>query len=213
MSRRRFLLAATAAAAIALGAAAFGYARGSANEITACVESDGGGLYVASSCPGRSLTWNKEGPQGPPGPIGAQGPAGPAGPPGPPGPIGPAGPAGPGRAYLYVVHERRTAANRDWTKRMSVPCSSGQTAVAGGAEILPSAGEFSPLDSPLSLVQNRPLVANGKPYGWIATATGHGFAARGGGATSPLAFALRVFAICASPIRVGRTVGSASQTR
>jgi hypothetical protein len=85
--------------------------------------------------------------------------------------------------------------------------------MAGGAEILPSGGEFSPLDSPLSLAQNRPLVANGKPYGWIATATGHGFAAKSGGVTNPIPFALRVYVICASPIRVGRAVGNASQTR
>jgi hypothetical protein len=95
---------------------------------------------------------------------------------------------------------------------MSVTCPRGQTAIAGGAEVVTPDGQFSPLDSPLSLAQNRPLVSGGKPYGWIATATGHAFAATDGHVVAPVPFALRVYVICASPIRVGRPVGSATTT-
>ena len=91
----RFVVAVAAAMAAVfgiLGAAAFSYAHNAANnEITACVSDDGGGLYVAKSCPGDSLTWNKEGLPGPQGPPGAPGPAGPQGPAGPAGAAGAAG--------------------------------------------------------------------------------------------------------------------------
>jgi hypothetical protein len=108
------LLAAFLAASFGgLGAAAFSYAGESDNEITACVESDGGGLYLAEKCAGRSLTWNK---QGPVGPAGQPGPAGPVGPAGPPGPQGVPGVAG------------KDALVQAWLNRRPIP--TGLTAVA-----------------------------------------------------------------------------------
>lgn len=64
-------------------------------EIRACVNASDGHLYIASRCPGESLTWNQEGPPGPQGPAGPAGPMGTQGPQGVPGQPGPQGPPGP----------------------------------------------------------------------------------------------------------------------
>jgi hypothetical protein len=52
------------------------WARGTATEITACVEPRTGYLVYERSCGGASLTWSQQGPAGPQGQAGPQGPKG-----------------------------------------------------------------------------------------------------------------------------------------
>ncbi len=132
--RRRLLTALAVAAVGALGAAAFGYARGSADEITACVESDGGALYLAEKCPGQSLTWNRQGPVGPTGPAGPPGPAGPAGAAGPPGPQGVPGKSGKDAAVEAWLNRRQTPTGG--TAVASVALRRGRYVLIGKAEVL-----------------------------------------------------------------------------
>ncbi len=140
----------------ALAMSALSYARsGASEEITACVESDGGGLYLAEKCPGRSLTWNKQGPPGPQGPPGSQGPAGPQGPPGPPGTSGSTVAA----PRLTVVAQRLDVGD---SQNGVARCPALSSAIGGGAAI---EGENSTyLYSP----QNSfPLLSPaGRPIGW-----------------------------------------------
>jgi hypothetical protein len=74
-----------ASALVAVGALVGGgavWARGTASEISACVEPRTGYLVYGRSCGGASLTWNQQGPAGPQGQAGPQGAAGPKGDPG-----------------------------------------------------------------------------------------------------------------------------------
>jgi hypothetical protein len=90
---------------VALGALLGGgivWARGSASQITACIEPRTGYLVSGSGCGGHVLTWNTDGParpKGEAGPAGPKGDPGPSGPPGPPGSKGAQGPAGPSVAW------------------------------------------------------------------------------------------------------------------
>ena len=87
--RKPFRKSLVALLLVAVGAFAGGgivWARGSASQISACVEPRTNYLKLGDSCGGQQLTWNTEGPAGPkgdPGPAGPQGAPGPAGPPGP----------------------------------------------------------------------------------------------------------------------------------
>jgi hypothetical protein len=84
-------------ALVALGALVGGgyvSARGTAEQISVCVDRTGF-LKSGSSCGGgQVLTWNAEGPVGPAGPAGPVGPNGAQGVPGPTGPAGERGPVG-----------------------------------------------------------------------------------------------------------------------
>jgi hypothetical protein len=99
--RRGLRVALSAAAGIAMLAAAA--PSGSAQTITLCVNRQGRikGIDVACTKPQVTITWNAAGVQGPTGPVGLQGPIvavgsiGPTGPAGPQGFVGPAGPQGP----------------------------------------------------------------------------------------------------------------------
>jgi hypothetical protein len=62
-----FTVVAGVVAAGALAAADLVYARQADDVITACVSSESGVLSIKATCPGQTLTWNKEGPQGPTG--------------------------------------------------------------------------------------------------------------------------------------------------
>jgi len=55
------------------------WARGTASEVSACVEPRTGYLVYGRSCGGESLTWSQQGPAGPQGQAGPQGAAGPKG--------------------------------------------------------------------------------------------------------------------------------------
>ena len=71
-----------AVALVAVGALSGGglvWARGSATEISACVEPRTGYLVYGHSCGGSTIVWSQEGPAGPAGPAGPQGAAGPRG--------------------------------------------------------------------------------------------------------------------------------------
>jgi hypothetical protein len=156
---RKLVVAAALVGFAALGATALGHARSAASsQITVCVESDGGGLYVADSCPGRTLTWNKEasaGPTGPPGPQGVAGPAGPQGAQGPPGPSG----ASSARPRLTVVVQRVDV--RDDQNGVA-SCPGVSSAIGGGAVVEDGLSTY--LYSP----QNSfPVVSpSGRSIGW-----------------------------------------------
>ena len=71
-----------AAALVFVGALSGGglvWARGTAAEISACVEPRTGYLVYGRSCGGASIAWSQEGPVGPQGPAGQQGATGPPG--------------------------------------------------------------------------------------------------------------------------------------
>ena len=165
VGRKRFGIAAGVVALGALGSAAFSYAHDIAdNEITACVSDDGGGLYIAKTCNGDSLTWNKEGPPGPQGPPGPPGPQGPAGPQGPVAPAGaPAASAAP--TVTVVVQRVKVWADRDAVAK----CPALTSAVGGGVAIAPDDPKAGTSSTYLYSPQNGyPLLsARGRPTGWI----------------------------------------------
>jgi Collagen triple helix repeat (20 copies) len=103
-SRTKVLLGLSAAAAVG---AMFGggvvWARGSASEISACVEPRTGYLVYGRSCGGQQVTWNTVGPQGPKGDKGDPGAKGDPGPKGEPGSKGDPGTAGrPSKAEISL---------------------------------------------------------------------------------------------------------------
>lgn len=81
------------------------WARGSASQITACVEPRTNYLKLGDSCGGQQLTWNTEGPAGPKGDAGPVGPKGDQGPKGDPG-------QGPERASKAEVAARTRSPGR-----------------------------------------------------------------------------------------------------
>jgi hypothetical protein len=157
-----FTVVAGVVAAGALAAADLVYARQADDVITACVSSESGVLSIKATCPGQTLTWNKEGPQGPTGAqgvagsAGAPGAAGAQGPQGAPGPRGPKGAPGSDNILPAVVV----------TRRMSVPygdvgtvtCPDNRFAVGGGGSVL---------DGLHYAVASFPLASrNGVSIGW-----------------------------------------------
>ena len=74
--RRTLPLAAALVAVGALSGGGLVWARGTAAEISACVEPRTGYLVYGRSCGGASIAWSQEGPVGPQGPAGPQGAAG-----------------------------------------------------------------------------------------------------------------------------------------
>jgi hypothetical protein len=77
--RRTLPLAAALVFAGALSGGGVVWARGTAAEISACVEPRTGYLVYGRSCGGASIVWSQEGPVGPQGPAGPQGTPGPRG--------------------------------------------------------------------------------------------------------------------------------------
>lgn len=189
----------------ALGGAAVVAARGSdTGQITACISSDGGNLYVTDgSCAGRSLTWNTQGPQGPPGPAGQQGaagqpgaqgppgqqgPAGQQGAPGQPGPQGAAGPQGPrgapGSAVATINRVVRASSVliRKTSAVVRASCPKGFTAVGGGGGVVEKGGGDAGeqvVRAHLSLRMSWPVLgADGRAVGWASEASGFGTSTR-----------------------------------
>jgi hypothetical protein len=100
LSKKRWLLAAAAVAALAAAAVAYGQIPGQDGTISTCYTKSTGAIRVIDSAAlcGKgetSLSWNQRGPAGPPGPAGATGQTGATGQAGPPGQTGATGQAGP----------------------------------------------------------------------------------------------------------------------
>lgn len=123
------------------------------------------------------------GPTGPTGPTGPQGVEGPTGPQGVPGLVGPTGP--PRASYVASVGPTLLGAGEN---TLTVTCSPGDTAAAGGCDITETAS--------LTLAGSRPDPldcgegANPPCEGWFCR-----FYAAGGGCGTPCA---RVFVVCES---------------
>ena len=164
-SLKRTAGTAVIAAFVALGTAAFVSARGTdSGEITACVNNDGGGLYLASTCPGKKLTWNKQGPEGAPGPQGVAGAPGATGLQGPPGANGAQGPRGRAASAPLLVHRlvTKTKVVSDFENSLAARCPQGLSVAGGGAT---ASGD-------VVISKSSPLLdeATGKPLGWVAEA-------------------------------------------
>ena len=130
-----------AVALVALGALAGGgvvWARGSASQITACIEARTGYLVSGSSCGGHVLTWNTDGHAGPQGLPGAPGPKGEPGPPGANGASGPAGPPGPSVAWATFHDGQITLAKKQKKEFFLTIPQAGLYLVLAKAEIFAS---------------------------------------------------------------------------